>query len=276
MTEAEFHDEHDRKPKHTFRWLALGTLFVAVFAIESRPPRLRPMPPCFRNLKMLGVALHSYHEDYGCFPPAIVKSGEGQRMHSWRVLVLPYLAELHERDARFLKAHRYSSGFWNSWDFREREKTARKKAEQIKAVLNAYDLNEPWNGPDNQPLSEMTLDAFRCNHGGSHATTDYLGVTGARTVWPKRGVTRFDDLLDGATNTILVVEVFGSDILWSEPRDLDFESMSFAVNDSSGSGIKGPFSDGANVLLADGGVRHLPSDVEVTDVRALLTINDQE
>ena len=142
--------------------------------------------------------------------------------------------------------------------------------------MDAYDFTEPWNGPNNQLLSDKVLDAFCCDHGGSHTTTDYLAVVGSQTAWPERGVTRFDDFLDGSSNTILVVEVFGSDIHWSEPRDLHFESMSFVVNDSSSLGIKGAFPDAANTVLADGSVRALFTNVDPAGVKALLTINGQE
>src|SRR4051812_23237564 len=46
---------------------------------------------CRGNLAQLHFALHSYHEMYGCFPPAYIADSDGKPMHSWRVLILPFI-----------------------------------------------------------------------------------------------------------------------------------------------------------------------------------------
>ncbi len=46
---------------------------------------------CSNNLRQIGVALHNYSDTYGCFPPAFTVDQQGQPMHSWRALILPYL-----------------------------------------------------------------------------------------------------------------------------------------------------------------------------------------
>jgi len=38
-----------------------------------------------------GLALFNYHDDYGSYPPAYIADESGRPMHSWRVLILPYL-----------------------------------------------------------------------------------------------------------------------------------------------------------------------------------------
>ncbi|HZT80971.1 MAG TPA: DUF1559 domain-containing protein, partial [Gemmataceae bacterium] len=43
------------------------------------------------NLKQLALALHSYHDTYGSFPPAAVYGPDGKPLLSWRVLILPFL-----------------------------------------------------------------------------------------------------------------------------------------------------------------------------------------
>ena len=234
------------------------------------------MPPCKRNLKLIGLALHTYHEEYGSFPPPVVKNRDGEAMCSWRVLLLPYLFELYESEADWLKRHRYDSGFWASRDVIERERVARRKATQIDAVLAAYDLTQPWDGPKNLPLSNAILEAFSCEHSSNHTGTDYLAVVGEQTAWPENGGIRCDDIRDGLSNTILLVESIDTDIHWSEPRDLRFDEMSFVVNDASRIEINGPFQDAVNVLLADGSVSTLFADITPDDVRALLTIRDEE
>ena len=51
-------------------------------------------PTCGNNLKAVATALYTYQERYGSFPPACVCDEHGKPMHSWRVLLLPFM----ERD----------------------------------------------------------------------------------------------------------------------------------------------------------------------------------
>jgi hypothetical protein len=48
---------------------------------------------CKTHLKRIGLALHNYHEVHGYFFPAYIADENGKPMHSWRVLILPYLGE---------------------------------------------------------------------------------------------------------------------------------------------------------------------------------------
>src|SRR5205807_1964834 len=43
------------------------------------------------NLKQIALAMRSYHDANGRFPPATVYSKDGKPLYSWRVLLLPYL-----------------------------------------------------------------------------------------------------------------------------------------------------------------------------------------
>ena|SRR5271157_353196 len=46
---------------------------------------------CLNRLLEIGLALHRYHQANGCFPPAYIADKNGKPMHSWRVLILPYM-----------------------------------------------------------------------------------------------------------------------------------------------------------------------------------------
>jgi hypothetical protein len=74
----------------------VGGLLVcggAFFWLRARPMAVRggTTAPCINNLKQIGLAMHNYHDAHGCFPPAYIPDENGKPMHSWRVLLLPYL-----------------------------------------------------------------------------------------------------------------------------------------------------------------------------------------
>ncbi len=46
---------------------------------------------CSNNLKQIGLAFHNYHSAYGSLPPAYTVDADGNRLHSWRTLILPFI-----------------------------------------------------------------------------------------------------------------------------------------------------------------------------------------
>jgi len=199
---------------------------------------------CCNNLKQIMLALHNYHQDYGCFPPACVADRSGRPMHSWRVLILPYLEQ--------------------------------------NALYNRYRFDEPWNGPNNQRLWTASVPQYECPKQPSARTwmTSYVAVVGAQTMWPGTSCTRFQDIRDGSSKTIVVVEIADSGIRWLEPRDLELSTMSLSVNSNGGQGISSRHCYtgwpqrplGANAAVADGSVRFLSNDASAEQTRAWLTI----
>src|SRR3954466_9783237 len=45
------------------------------------------------NLMPVGVALHNAQDEHGGLPPAVVYGEDGTPLHSWRVLILPFIEE---------------------------------------------------------------------------------------------------------------------------------------------------------------------------------------
>src|SRR5262249_25992887 len=112
--------------------LTLLALLAGLWLLASADPTAKPaMPPCMRNLKMVGLAICQYHEDYGCLPPAVALDAEGRPMHSWRALIAPYLRDAWDHEAGWLEARARDSGFWQSREFYGRAAAARTKARQL-------------------------------------------------------------------------------------------------------------------------------------------------
>ncbi|HEY2839575.1 MAG TPA: DUF1559 domain-containing protein [Pirellulales bacterium] len=190
---------------------------------------------CSCHLKQLGLALHTYHEDYGCFPPAYIVDSQGRKMHSWRALLLPYVGGDHLK----------------------------------------YDMNEPWDGPNNRKLWDQMPSTYRCPSDDTSPpnTTSYVAVVGPNTMWPGAKSVSFKHFRDSSSNTIAVVEGKNLAVPWLEPRDLEEESLSLKINDSStNTSLSSAHSEGVMVLLADGSAKFLRSTTDPQLLKALLTI----
>ena len=212
----------------------IAALVVIPFLIPSVTYGPRPRQQCLYNLKSIGLALRYYHEDHGRFPPAYVADEAGRPMHSWRVLLLPYL-DL-------------------GWLYRE------------------YRFDEPWNGPNNRKLMDIPMHTYWCpsDRHTDLRHTNYAVVVGPETMFPGSRAASLDDLRDAPESTVLVVELKNSDIHWMEPRDLTLADIAPGLNPPDGTGV-GAEHEGLHVCLADGRARMLPADVDADVLRAMLT-----
>jgi len=207
---------------------------------RSPPREVASKAGCPNKLKQLGLALHCYHDVYGCFPPAVITDETGRPMHSWRVLIWPY-------------------------------------AEQG-LLYEQYRFDEPWNGPNNAKLGEAGFADFVCpnRRRSEDMSTSYVAVIGPDTAWRVNESISFDDITDRHTATILLVEIVNSGIQPMEPRDLHVLQMAPGINPESGQGISSLHAYGTNVLFADGTVRTLPNDTPPEKIQAMLTIGGGE
>ena len=225
--------------------LVVVGLLVAVLwpPLQSRRDA-SPRTICKNNLHQIGLALHNYHDKFGCFPPAYIADERGRPMHSWRVLLLPYIDQA--------------------------------------PLYNLYRFDEPWDGPNNLQLARHTIAAYQCPTDAKERDTPqnwttYVAVIGPHTCWPgSESVSISDIFSDGTSQTLLVVEVRDSGIHWMEPRDLHVTQMSPRINPSHGQGISSHHGDGAGGVAADGGVRYFSEQLSPSELTSLLTIDGKE
>ena len=191
---------------------------------------------CSNNLKQIGLALHNYHDTYRCFPPAYIPDEDGQPMHSWRVLILPFL--------------------------------------EAGALHDAYNFDEPWDSPNNLALANMMPTTYRCpsDTQSGDSETSYTMIVGPETISDGPKATKMAEITDGTSNTILVVEAAGSGINWMDPRDLDAAQISHLVNDPVDGGVESEHMGGANVLFCDGAVTFLSESIDPELMKAMSTI----
>ncbi|NND99384.1 MAG: DUF1559 domain-containing protein, partial [Pirellulaceae bacterium] len=144
------------------------------------------------------MAVANYRAQHKCYPAAFLADENGKPMHSWRVLLLPFLEQ--------------------------------------QALYKRYDFSQPWNSPANSMLAgEMpSVYALRSEYTEGSTVTNYLAVVGPNTLWPGTKVRNESDVTDPRSSVISVVENVGQDVHWMEPRDLNVETMDFSVPSPAG------------------------------------------
>ncbi len=216
--------------------ILVALLLPAVQAARGAARRAQ----CANNLKQISLALLSYESAYGCYPPASVTDETGKPMHSWRVLILPFLGRPD--------------------------------------LYDQYDFDEPWDSPNNRMVSDTMIPVFQCPSAPANVPweTNYVMVVGPETVAFENSAIGVGEIRDGSSNTILVVETPGSGIRWTEPRDLNFAELNLQINDGSGTGIGSHHRGGASAAFCDGSVHFLDESLDSETLRRLIDRKDGE
>ncbi len=139
---------------------------------------------CKNSMKQIGLALLNYQIVHDCFPPAYLPDEDGRPMHSWRVLLLPFIDEQTRYDQ--------------------------------------YRFGERWDSPHNLSLSEPTPRVYQCwADPPVDGSTSYVMVVGPNAFSTGPEGRHVAEFTDGLPSTLAVVEMVDSGIHWMEPRDWD-------------------------------------------------------
>ncbi|MEM7559372.1 MAG: DUF1559 domain-containing protein [Planctomycetota bacterium] len=140
-------------------------------------------------MKQIGLAVANYHASYNVYPPAFTTDAAGKPLHSWRVLILPYM-------------------------------------EQQK-LYDKIRLDEPWDSAANSLLHDQMpqLFSFHGEHRPGKLVTNYLAVVGPGTMWPGGECRKDSEIKDELSDTILVVEDLDLKVHWMQPRDHPAEAL---------------------------------------------------
>lgn len=139
------------------------------------------------NLRKIVLAILGYvGENDGRMPPPFTRNEQGDRLHSWRSLILPFL------------------------DFDD--------------LYAAIDFTQPWDAPVNRSLGANTPEVF-CSPNTRSGHTRYAAILGPQTLWPLNGPRMISDVRSGTSYTIAVVEARHSDFPWMAPEDIDVETL---------------------------------------------------
>ena len=214
-----------------------GVLCLLAFHPGSAP-RWRRME-CAEHLRQVALALHEYHQAYGCLPPAHVDGPDGKPRHSWRVLLLPFL--------------------------------------HYDKLYRQYDFAEPWNGPKNSLLAKQIPREYRCP--AAQEGIPGRPIMWPSWVPPPLGREAIacdskTSRTEPPTPSCWWKSPIRRSTGWS--RDMSFERAVIGVNLDRRRGIGSHHRGGANVSLADSSGRFLPDSVSPAALRTLLTLADGE
>lgn len=224
----------------------LSLLFAFLFLPAMTPAREAAVrTECRNHLKLIGLAIHSYHEAFGTFPMA--SSGQGELAVSWRVTLEPYL-DAHRLDPK-------------------------------------YNDQFAWNAEPNWPFSKRRMPVYECPAAGywreapqdGFGPTDYVVLVGDETAFPQGKSLSHRDIEDGTSNTAFVVEAIDTGIRWAEPKDLDVNQVEWVVKGSNTNRqathpiMSSAHTDGSYILLGDGSVRFISSKISPEILRMLTT-----
>lgn len=215
--------------------LIIGILIALLLPAVQAAREAARRAQCMNNLKQIELALLNYESANGHLPPAYTVDENGKPLHSWRVLILPFLNEA--------------------------------------ALYNQFDLTEPWDSVNNKAIGEAYMPAvYQCPSAPSGTgMTNYLGVEGPGMIFNGSETTNIRQISDGTSNTLSVVEVYNSNVAWFEPRDFNAAQSAFALS-SKANEIGSGHSAGANAAYADGSVQFIGNGADPKLLRSQSTI----
>lgn len=175
------------------------------------------------HIKMIILAMHNYLDQHGSFPPAALYGKDnkgGKHPHSWRVALLPHLAE--------------------------------------SKLYESYKFDEPWDSPANKEILAKMPYAFRDpNADDKSVNSSYYVLVGTlmeddkepkklQTLFSSKNGVRVSMVRDGTSNTLAVVEA-KRDIPWTKPEDIEYDPGKALPN------LGGLYKGGFFFGMADGG-----------------------
>lgn len=208
-------------PEKTVRRFSIGNfLAVIVWIVLSlwfSYAQLDFFPSIYdANMRRISRALESYQYKNGTLPPVYTTDADGKPLHSWRVLILPYL-DLDEKHQKFFENVR---------------------------------LDEPWNSEHNRQFHFAVPEVFQTPERykkrkwvEKRTLCDCSVITGPKTLFSNNELLSMENVKD-RTTTVLVVERI-SPIPWMDPtQELTEECFRKYEKTDSHTGLRVLFADG--------------------------------
>ena len=214
---------------------AMFSDFPEILNSITQTPRRTPEAMSRKNkLKQIGLALHNYHDVNTRLPAAGSDFSGEKKGLSWRVHILPFVGE--------------------------------------SKLFKQFHLDEPWDSERNKELISKIPNIYQTSADMAFGKTVFQVVVGESTAFQMVKGLRFAEVIDGLSNTALVIETKPSHAeIWTKPGGLSLDEnlLEEAVPEPSPTGVR--------VLMGDGTVRTLNNDqLKFEYLNALFTRNGRE
>ena len=97
-----------------------GLMLPAISAAREAARRVT----CNQHIRQVGIAILNYESTFGSLPPAYTVDAQGNRLHSWRTVILPFM--------------------------------------ELQGLHEQIDLQKPWDDPVNAAARGTQVQAYSC------------------------------------------------------------------------------------------------------------------
>lgn len=170
--------------------IGIIAVLIALFLPARRTSReAARRSQCTNNLKQIGLAISSYADVFKALPPAYTVDADGNRLHSWRTLILPFLEQ--------------------------------------KPLFDQIDLSKAWDDPANAAALNASVAAYRCPSAGCPENhTTYTAILAPNGCFLPAESRRLAEISDDHAQTLLVIEVDPEHAVpWMAPTDADLNVL---------------------------------------------------
>lgn len=210
----------------------LGLLVGLLLPARRYAPSAARRAQSLNNLKQIALGLIMYEKTFHTFPPAYTVDENGNRLHSWRTLILPFVEEA--------------------------------------ALHKKIDFSKPWNDPANREAIESEVYVYQCPSAEElpPGHTTYMAVIAPDGVFSGSEGRKLAEITDDHGGTLMVVEVEAArHAHWMKPVDVDEAWLRGLASIEAL-----PHQGGINVTTVDGRAFFLHDDAGEEEIRALISI----
>jgi len=234
-----------RSSTPTHRWMAIfstrkrselmaDTLLIMTLATGAMEEYTRRRH-CAERMRRVSLAMLLYESDHGTLPPAYTVDADGNPLHSWRVVLLPYLGG--------------------------------------QTLYDKTRLDEPWDSEHNRKLHGEAVDFYQCPSAElSPGQTTYSVVVGPEMPFEGAKGKRLADFGPKSAAMILLAER-AQPICWMDPTQSipqGIADVGINVKDGRAGKIASPHPGGALFGLRNGSCHFLSSSIDFEVFKGLL------